>query len=215
MSTSSEVERDRANAARSRPVGPGAVQQGAEPAAPPVIPPPGEEDEAPVDEGEPPDEPPDDQVDDEVGDDEPPEPPSGPAIVQLQPTKPVYAVGERVVVQVVVDGARNVGSAPFHLRYNPGVLHYRSPGTEGPFLRGDGTNTVFLSSDTGGGGEIVVGLSRMGAATGASGSGTLAIFEFDAVAPGDCGFQFTGASVKDPQARNLPAAFQTAVVRVQ
>ena len=30
-----------------------------------------------------------------------------------------------------------------------------------------------------------------------------------------CGFGFTGASVKDPQARNLPAAFNTAAVTVQ
>jgi general secretion pathway protein D len=142
-------------------------------------------------------------------------PPSGPAVVRLIPSKPVYAVGETVVVQVVVDNAQNVGSTPFHLRYNTQVLQYLPPGAEGPFMNSDGANTVFLASDTGGGGEIVVGLSRMGAPEGANGAGTLAVFQFQAVAAGDCGFAFTGASVKDPQARNMPAAFNTAGVRVQ
>jgi len=41
------------------------------------------------------------------------------------------------------------------------------------------------------------------------------VFQFQAVAAGDGGFAFTGASVKDPQARNLSAAFNTAAVRVE
>jgi len=152
--------------------------------------------------------------------DEPPEeeedtPPAGPAVVRLIPSKAVFQIGETVVVQVVIDNAHNVGSAPFHLRYNTQALQFLPPGAEGPFMESDGIDAVFLSSDTGGGGEIVVGLSRMGAATGISGSGTLAVFQFQAIAPGDCGFAFTGASVKDPQARNLPAAFNTAAVRVE
>ena len=41
------------------------------------------------------------------------------------------------------------------------------PATEGPLLKeGGAVNTVFLASDTGGGGEIVVGLSRIGAPEG-------------------------------------------------
>ena len=143
------------------------------------------------------------------------QPPAGPAVVRLAPSKATYAVGETVVVQVVIDNANNVGSTPFHLRYNSNTLQFLPPGAEGPFMESDGIDAVFLSSDTGGGGEIVVGLSRMGAPEGISGAGTLAVFQFQAIAPGDCSFAFTGASVKDPQARNLPAAFNTAAVRVQ
>ena len=82
-------------------------------------------------------------------------------------------------------------------------------------MNADGTNTVFLAGDMGGGGEIVVGLSRMGAGEGASGTGSLARFRFLAINAGSCNFGFTGASVKDPQARNLPAAFNTAAVQVE
>ena len=141
--------------------------------------------------------------------------PQGPVLVRLVPSKSVYQVGEPVIVQVVVDNAWNVGSTPFHLRYNREVLEFIPPAGEGPFMSGDGASTVFLASDTGGGGEIVVGLSRMGAPTGAEGSGLLATFQFQAINPGEAGFAFTGASVKDPQARDLPAAFNTAPAQVR
>ena len=61
----------------------------------------------------------------------------------------------------------------------------------------------------------MVGLSRMGAGQGVSGTGSLACSSSRPSAPGDCGFGFTGAAVKDPQARNLPAAFNTAAVTVE
>jgi hypothetical protein len=72
-----------------------------------------------------------------------------------------------------------------------------------------------MASDTTAGGEVVVGLSRMGGGAGISGSGVLATFEFQAVNPGDCGFVFVGASVKDPRAQNLPASFEPVTVTVQ
>jgi general secretion pathway protein D len=149
--------------------------------------------------------------------DAPTEPPApgggaGPAMVRVVPTRTAYAVGETVAVDIVIENGANVGSVPFHLRFNAQALQYVPPATEGPFLRNDGTNTVFLSNDAGG--EIVVGLSRLGGGEGASGTGVLAHFEFLAVAAGDAGFAFTGASVKDPQARNLPAAFDVIAVRV-
>ena len=120
-----------------------------------------------------------------------------------------------MVLEVQVGNAYDVGSVPFHLRYNKDVLQYIPPATEGPFMSADGANTVILASDTGGGGEIVVGLSRMGAVQGAAGAGSLAIFRFQAINAGDCGFVFTGASVKSPQARNLPATFAAASVQVE
>ena len=150
----------------------------------------------------------------DVGAENPPQP-AGPATVRLVPGAPSYRVGDRVVVEVRIDGGTNVGSVPFHLRYNRQVLEFIPPAVQGPFLASDGTNTVFLANDAGGGGEVVVGLSRLGAAEGVTGSGTLATFQFQAIAGGDAGFAWTGAAVKDPQARNLPASFLTAPVTVE
>ncbi len=143
------------------------------------------------------------------------QPPASPATVRLVPSAPTYRVGDRVIVEVRIENATNVGSVPFHLRYNRQVLEFVPPAVQGPFLNGDGTNTVFLATDSPGGGEIIVGLSRLGGGDGMSGSGTLATFQFQAVNPGDCGFGWTGASVKDPQARNTPASFLTAPVAVE
>src|SRR5262249_40208375 len=123
--------------------------------------------------------------------------------------------GEPVPVEIRVLGGQNVGSIPFHLRYNPAVLEYQGPGLEGDFLNRDGTATVFVATPVAGGGEIVVGASRVGAATGASGAGTLATFTFVAKGPGAANFSFTGASVKDPNANNLPASFTLSPVTVQ
>jgi general secretion pathway protein D len=153
--------------------------------------------------------------DDTANDQDDTEPPAGPAVVSLVPHSSTLSVGDTLVVEVVMQNANNVGSTPFHLRYNPQVLQFVSPATEGPLLRMDGANTVFLATPTGGGGELVVGLSRMGAGQGVTGTGTLAMFQFQAIGAGEAGFAFTGAAVKDPQAVNLPAAFNTAVVQVQ
>jgi hypothetical protein len=179
---------------------------------PPAIPPP--EEQAPTEE------PPADQGDvetppgTETGTEEPPVN-AGPATVRLVPSAPSFRVGDRLTVEVRIENATNVGSVPFHLRYNRQVLEFVPPADQGPFLKSDGANTVFLATDSPGGGEVVVGLSRLGGGDGMSGAGTLATFQFQAINPGDCGFGWTGASVKDPQARNVPASFLTAPVAVE
>jgi len=136
------------------------------------------------------------------------------SVVQLVPGATSYSVGDTVEIQVHVSGANNVGSIPFHLHYNKEVLQFMPPGTEGSFMNSDGANTVFLAGDTGNGGKIVVGLSRMGGGEGISGAGSLATFRFLATNAGSANFSFTGASVKDPQANNKPAAFNTAAVKI-
>lgn len=146
-----------------------------------------------------------------------PEPPAnvGPATVRLVPSAPSFRVGDRVSVEVRIENATNVGSVPFHLRYNRQVLEFVPPAVQGPFLNSDGANSVFLATDAVGGGEVVVGLSRLGGGDGMSGAGTLATFQFQAINPGDAGFGWIGASVKDPQARNVAATFLLAPVAVE
>jgi hypothetical protein len=140
---------------------------------------------------------------------------TGPAIVRLHPAGPAYRVGEIVAIAVEIENARDVGSVPFHLHYDSSVLRFEPPAEEGEFMGEDGAATVFLASERAGGGEVVVGISRLSAAVGARGAGLLATLRFVALTPGPCGFEFTAASVKDPLARNLPAAFETARVVIQ
>jgi general secretion pathway protein D len=140
--------------------------------------------------------------------------PLTPAVVRLVPSAPSYRVGDRVVVEVRIENATGASSVPFHLRYNRQALEFVPPGIKGPFLGSDGNDPVFLANDIAGGGEVVVGLSRLGGGEGVSGSGILATFGFQAINAGDCNFAFTGASVKDSQAKNLPSSFLSAAVQV-
>jgi hypothetical protein len=54
----------------------------------------------------------------------------------------------------------------------------------------------------------------MGGTRGAAGSGVLGTYQFQAINPGECTFTFSGATVKNPQARNRPASFVPATVQV-
>lgn len=150
--------------------------------------------------------------DDDLDEDDPPLTPS---LVNMVTAKNSYAVGEVVVVQTFLQNGQNVGSVPFHLRFNPQVLQFQQPAEEGGLLNSDGTNTVFLATPNATGAAVIVGHSRMGSGEGVTGSGLLGTFRFLAIGPGDAGLAFTSASVKDPQARNLPAAFNAAAVTVE
>jgi hypothetical protein len=140
--------------------------------------------------------------------------PAGPAVVRLVPSAPSYRVGDSVVVNVLIESGTGVDSVAFRLRFNRQVLEFVPPAIEGPFLGSDGTGTVFLADEVADG-ELAAGMSRMGGGEGMTGSGVLATFRFQAVNAGNCGFAFTGASVKDEHASTLPSMFVTAAVQVQ
>jgi len=143
------------------------------------------------------------------------QPPTSVAQVILVSPRNTFAVGETVPVQVQLVGGQNVGSVPFHLRFNPAVLEFIPPGIEGDFLGQDRSQTMFVATEVQGQGEIVVGASRVGTPTGANGAGLLATFQFRAKAPGSSTLSFTGSMVRDPNANNLPSSFTTAIINVQ
>jgi hypothetical protein len=130
---------------------------------------------------------------------------TGPAVVTLEPVESEYHVSGTVTVAVIIANAHNVGSVPFHLRFDHDVLRFLPPAEEGPFMSEGGAATVFLAVEIGG--EIVVGISLVGETHGVDGSGLLLKLHFEAVGTGASGFAFTGANVKDPFGVNLPAVF--------
>jgi hypothetical protein len=140
--------------------------------------------------------------------------PSAPAVVRALPDAATLAVGSPLLVEVRIEKVADVGSVPFHLLYNEDRLDFEPPATEGTFLSSGGAATTFLVAEPAPGGDIIVGLSRMGTGAGASGSGLLATFRFRAVQAGRVPVTFSGASVKDPDAVNLPASFVGASVEI-
>ncbi len=123
-------------------------------------------------------------------------------------------VGDRVSLHVVIQGALDVGSVPFHLVFNPAVLRFEGS-EQGPFLGSDGRQTAYLASTTSSGDTVVVGLSRLGPGNGISGDGELCVLRFTAVGSGYAVLAFAHEKVRDSSNRIVPGVFQNASVTVR
>lgn len=131
----------------------------------------------------------------------------------------VARVGAAVTVTIQIQDARDVGSVPFTLLYDPAILELLPASTsEGPFMRRDGTATTFLvspGSAPGAASGVIVGLSRLGAGRGARGRGVLCRLSFRARAPGVSALAFSRAAILDPEALALDGEFMGATVTVK
>jgi len=144
-----------------------------------------------------------------------PETPPQPADVTFNPPNILAKVGDNMTIQVQISQGARVGSVPFHVAYDPNILQFLPPGTEGGFLKSDGASTIYnaQASTTN---EVFVALARVGVPTGASGSGVLCTLQFQAKGQGTTTLTFAQASVLDPQGQPLPANFsQGLLVQVQ
>jgi general secretion pathway protein D len=133
----------------------------------------------------------------------PPEP-TGPATVTLNPAYQTVTIGQEFTVSVAISGARNVGSVPFHLGFDPAYVEFLGAGSTSPFLSQDGTPVFVLATLGMQGREVIAGLSRQGSRPGASGQGTLLEMRFRPKKPGTTTINFTDISVLDPQAQPMP-----------
>jgi len=140
------------------------------------------------------------------------------ARVWVLPQSSIVQVGAAVTVAIKIRDARNVGSVPFTLQYDPSILELVSSSPmEGSFLRRDGSPTSFLAkaASPAGGGGVVVGLSRLGGGRGARGQGILCTLTFRARSAGVTPLAFSRASVMDPSAQPLEARFEAATITVR
>ncbi len=140
------------------------------------------------------------------------DPPRGPVRVSFVPGSVDTVAGGVFPLAVNIENAWNVAHAPFYITYDPQLVEYAGA-AEGTFMNSDGTSTTFQATATNG--RVLVGLSRFGRGAGAEGAGTLATFQFKALAPGSGVLAFTNNSVKDPSMRNLPSIWTPAQVKVQ
>ncbi len=140
------------------------------------------------------------------------DPPRGPVRVSFVPGSVDTVSGSVFPLAVNIENAWNVAHAPFYIIYDPQLVEFVGA-AEGTFMNADGTSTTFQA--TAANGRVLVGLSRFGRGAGAEGAGTLATFQFKALAPGAGVLAFTNNSVKDPAMRNLPSIWTPAQIRVQ
>jgi general secretion pathway protein D len=92
-------------------------------------------------------------------------------------------IGEKVPVQILVKGMKQLYAAPFDIVYDKYIIRCLEI-REGPFFSHDGKQTAFLTSIHQHEGRANVNASRMGKVGGVDGSGVLAYLIFEAVGQG-------------------------------
>ena len=101
----------------------------------------------------------------------------------------VGVAGTRITLEVRAEMVNDLYGVAFDLSY-PTSLFRLSSQSEGTFLGQGGAATTFQAVEPTPG-TLVIGVSRLGALGGASGSGPLVTLVFDAIAAGSGNFSFT------------------------
>ena len=127
-------------------------------------------------------------------------------IVWVNPNQTVLSLNESSIITIDIENAVNVGSVPFYIDYDPTILDIEDV-QEGQFMGSDGMSTVFMSSVDERRGRIIVGLSRVGAGMGISGSGTLVTIQIRGEKHGESPIAFSHESVLDPAMQVISADF--------
>jgi hypothetical protein len=135
--------------------------------------------------------------------------------LSLFPNRPSTPRGETLTVQVVLSGARDITSVPFHLQFDPEVLQYVGA-RAGPALNGRSLQPIFLASvNPTRPGDLAVGLSLVRSSGTFNGSGTILLLDFQALAPGRTDLQFDKASVRGPTSAPVAAEIAGSTIEVR
>ena len=147
--------------------------------------------------------------DDEEGEGEPVEP-QDPIRVSIQPAEQTAGVGQRLRVEIRVDGTLEINNAGMRVSYDASVLRLIDS-TEGTLLSGDGAETSFQASAASG--SVAIGIGRVGDQGGILASGVLAALVFEVVGAGESPLQVVSAALRDMEGRPLPVQFEAGLVR--
>lgn len=135
------------------------------------------------------------------------------AHLRLSPDPAGLTQGETIELRVIIQNAENVGSIPFYLGFDPGIIQVEQA-VEGSFLNSDAAPTSFMTAIDNRNGRVIVGLTRLGTEQGIDGSGTVLVLTVSGVAAGTSTLPFTNCSVRDPASQKLPAEYYAGTITV-
>jgi hypothetical protein len=134
-----------------------------------------------------------------------PSPTPAPLVLRVDPPSQNVAAGADATVNVVVDGAENLGAFQFTLEWNPSVVTYQSTAV-GPFLGSTG-RSVICNSPQVGVSEVTVLCNTLGSEPqGPYGSGVLASFTMRGLTTGLSPMHLTDVILADISAQLQPPA---------
>ncbi|MGE5568805.1 MAG: cohesin domain-containing protein [Rhodospirillales bacterium] len=140
--------------------------------------------------------------------------PDGALRLSLRPPVMQPQVGSTFTILLEAENARDLFAAPFRLKFDPQVLRLNEI-QAGGLLGGDGQRIIFTRNILNDTGDATVNLNRMPGTGGVSGSGTLAVFTFQALKPGNATITFTDLTPRNSQLQPVQASIPQAVVNVK
>jgi hypothetical protein len=136
--------------------------------------------------------------------------------IQVDPSSTTVTVGETFSLDVDVSNISDLYAYQFDLTFTPGVL-FATNVSEGPFLA-NGGDTFFLPGtiDNVGGTITFNADTLIGATSGVTGSGTLAVFDFEALAAGPSPVAIANVFLLDSTGASIiPSSTGESIVTVQ
>ncbi len=123
-------------------------------------------------------------------------------------------IGSLFTLTLAVQDVQNLFSAPLYIRYDPKLVEFVSA-SEGAFLKQNGEQTIFSSTQMAESGRIIVGLKQGAGGQGASGGGVLAQLEFRAKAAGKLSIAPERINFRNPAGERLTIDSRGLIVEVK
>jgi general secretion pathway protein D len=128
---------------------------------------------------------------------EPPKP-AGNAQVRFLPPQMNANNNSNITVALVIVGGADVASAPMSIQFDPKILRLTDVG-RGDFMAANGQVPVFTKNIQNDAGTALINLNRLPQTPGANGSGVLASFTFQTIAPGSTMLTIPNLTVRNTQ----------------
>ncbi|MEN6605055.1 MAG: cohesin domain-containing protein [Bryobacteraceae bacterium] len=131
--------------------------------------------------------------------------PAGPPKLSLTPANVDVQTGSTVMVRLDVANGVDMFAAPFKIKFDPKVLRLKDA-TDGGIIGGDGRKPIFMRNIRNDTGEAAIILNRLPGAGGVSGTGSLAIMEFQVVGNGPAKISVEEIGLKDSKMQPITVA---------
>lgn len=144
----------------------------------------------------------------------PPAAPQGNASVSFVPNQVNTLVGNPFNVNVVIQNATDLFSAPMQIKFDPKVLRLTDV-VQGNLLASDGQEVTFTKNIQNDMGVATVGLNRLQGSGGITGSGMLVTLSFTTVGPGTTTVSIPGFTPTNSQSQAISSSSPLLTVNVK
>jgi general secretion pathway protein D len=140
--------------------------------------------------------------------------PTGNATIRFLPPQVEANPQGTMTIALIIENASDVASAPLQVAFDSKVVKLNDVG-RGDFFSGDGQIPVFTKNIQNDAGAAAINLNRLPGTPGASGSGVLANFVFQAVAKGATTVTVPNLTVRNSQGQVLFSGSPQMVINVK